>query len=290
MKFDYIVGNPPYHYPEGVTTSKNKKLYIDIIKKILPLSNKISFVTPSAITIKGSGFSLVGKGIRYVDFSSNDYFNVGSKICSWYLDKSYQGVAANVKIIDSNKNEYELPQDHSYFDYSFVEDEDAELICEVFEKFRNLSQTRTHNKMFFRNSNPQKSGNYPVYSRANEKNNFEITLRGYLKKEPHLFQKPKILISLTKAYKEENLFQDLRDFSAEFVFVEDKGQIENIKSFIFSSFFKKSVKLFKEISGHSFNNMLCYCPKFDDSKLWTNEEVKKFFENFILTSENLYLR
>jgi len=89
MKFSYIIGNPPYQYPKNFTDSKNKKLYIDIIKKILPLSDNISFITPSAITIKGTGFSLVNKGTTYVDFSANDYFDVGSKICAWNITKGY---------------------------------------------------------------------------------------------------------------------------------------------------------------------------------------------------------
>ena len=205
MKFNYIIGNPPYQYPKNFTKSKNKKLYIDIIKIIINLSPNISFVTPSAITIKGTGFTLVNKGTTYVDFSANDSFNVGSKICAWNIRKSYNN---KVTITDSDKNEYTLDQDHSYFDYSFVKDEDARLICEVFEKFRNLSQTRTHNKMFFRNGNAYDKGDYPIYARSNEKNNFKISLRGYLKKEPALHKKDKILLSLTKAYKPENLFID----------------------------------------------------------------------------------
>ena len=62
MKFNHIIGNPPYQYPKDFTESKNKKLYIDIIKKILPFSDNISFVTPSDITLKGTGFSLVNQG------------------------------------------------------------------------------------------------------------------------------------------------------------------------------------------------------------------------------------
>jgi len=89
MKFDYIVGNPPYQYPKGAETSR--KLYIDITAKVIPLLKKtgvLSFITPMAILNNGSKntvYNLIKDNIYEVDMDIDKQFNVGQRIILWNM-------------------------------------------------------------------------------------------------------------------------------------------------------------------------------------------------------------
>jgi len=91
MKFDYIVGNPPYQ--ANNSKSDAGSLYVDITKKALTLlkpNGIIDFITPTTIAqTKKDSFTLQGmKCLKILDYSTDKYFNVGIKICRWKIDKS----------------------------------------------------------------------------------------------------------------------------------------------------------------------------------------------------------
>jgi hypothetical protein len=257
--FDYIVGNPPYQYPK-TQRSKSKKLYLDIFKRVIHLGDQTIFLAPNNSVIKSQHYSVTQEPIEFVEFNFEDYFpQIKQKICMF---------KTNSKLKIKNK---------SFYDYSLVGDK---LFYEIYEKFRYLSSKRLHNKMFFRYSPPKTTGNFLVWSKRKE----GIVERGYLNAKPPLHNDKKIIISLTKTHNPKNLFCDNRDFSNEFIFTKyrDTNQIKNIESFIYSDFFIQAVKSFKIISGDSFNKMLCYCPIFDDTKKYSSQDVRKFFEEFVL--------
>ena len=95
MKFDVVIGNPPYQSPNSggsLRGSSNSALWWKISKQSLGLlksNGLISYVTPSTIVSGGDGFTTLFLGanrkydLKKVDFSANDYFNVGIPICRW---------------------------------------------------------------------------------------------------------------------------------------------------------------------------------------------------------------
>ena len=93
-KFDYIVGNPPYQYPEGVNTSK--KLYIDITKRCINLLNptgEMSFITPKGILMDGrfnTTYKFISENLTMVDYTTNNDFVIGQSVVSWNVTREYK--------------------------------------------------------------------------------------------------------------------------------------------------------------------------------------------------------
>jgi hypothetical protein len=100
MKFDVVIGNPPYQSDNGGGSfrgSTTNPLWFQITKNSINLLKKggiLSFVTPTNIVNGGDHFTklVLGAEREYdlvnVDFSADDYFKVGIPICRWILKKS----------------------------------------------------------------------------------------------------------------------------------------------------------------------------------------------------------
>jgi len=118
MKFDAIIGNPPYQSGNGGGSyrgSTTNPLWWQITKISLSLLKKdgiLSFVTPTNILNGGDSFTklFLGKDRKYdlnkVNFSANDYFKVGIPICRW-ISKNRKTVnniieVADGRILDAN--------------------------------------------------------------------------------------------------------------------------------------------------------------------------------------------
>jgi hypothetical protein len=100
MKFDVVIGNPPYQSDKGGGSfrgSGTNPLWLQITKNSINLLKKngiLSFVTPTNIVNGGDHFTklVLGAEREYdlvsVDFSADDYFKVGIPICRWILKNS----------------------------------------------------------------------------------------------------------------------------------------------------------------------------------------------------------
>ena len=108
MKFDVYIANPPYqnNTKNGAGTgSGSAALYLDFVnnaKNIVKPGGIISMITPTSIVSGSSDKTkyLVGKDALYsvssIDFTANDHFNIGERVCRWTATNSTENVVAKL--------------------------------------------------------------------------------------------------------------------------------------------------------------------------------------------------
>lgn len=122
MKFDVIVGNPPYQKDNA--KAKRWTLWEEFVKKSKTLANTVVMVTPQSITSPGT-FDLIRKNATVINVDVSKYFNVGSTFCYWVIDTSKP--STSTKIITDEK-EYKLDLTKVDFLPSTITDETLSLI------------------------------------------------------------------------------------------------------------------------------------------------------------------
>lgn len=98
MKFDYILGNPPFQSEKGggsLRGSTSAALWFQIVTNSLDLLNpggEIKFITPTPLFSGGDVYRslFVGSTSKYdvvsVNFDTNEYFpNIGTEMCHWHI-------------------------------------------------------------------------------------------------------------------------------------------------------------------------------------------------------------
>lgn len=282
VKFDIVVGNPPYR--DGNKEGGQNKLYNQFSKKAIELlkqDGKIVFITPSAVLKKSKRFSLIGTpGLKVVNFNANNYFpEVGVNVCSWIIDQEYTGditvISQDYKqVVPVNKPIYNPLE----FDLEFTKIYDALRLKAKYPKDRMFKQNPV-DTVNGRNKTKTAVYKYPVYKIGNDGEE----LVQYNKPVPKLHGKKKLVISTTKSFQESACIISTNDFDVNHVFIDVSNQkeVNNIKSFLFSNYFIEHSAKFKKLDGYGFNNSLAYLPPFDKTKTWSNEEVKTFIESFV---------
>jgi hypothetical protein len=279
IRFDSIVGNPPYQ--DGRQEGGQNKIYNQICKKSLALlkdDGVLAFVTPSSVLKKSKRFSLVDQiGLKTVDFTSGDHFNVGINICSWIVDKNHTG---DVEVIHANGTDTQHNSQVIY-DYSKVDRSFADLYACI------KKVTDTPDKRMFKQNNfgPAMSKTkdskhvYPLHKISN--GNAVVTF--YASRVPYFVGKLKFTISMTKGFSDAAIVVGDFDYDVAHMTTEVNSteEVDNIKSFIFSDYFKEHSQCWKDLDGYGYNYALKHLPPFDKTKIWTNEEVKTFLEGFL---------
>ena len=270
MKFDVVVGNPPY---QNINSESDAgKLYIDITKKSLSLLKDdgiISFLTPETIVRDGRNkFNIKNiTGLKYVNHSVNEYFNVGIKIISWMVNKSYNG---NVSVINKDGTIDLREISNSLMDKT-------ELVgIQIFER---LKQQKS--KLFVVDQSATgfietfSEGLFAVNKNVN-KNKISFT-----KVMPKLYGKRKLVISMSSSYSIDLVHDSYDDFGELHVMMDitdcDEQQINNIKKFLFNPICVQICNKYKKLYKKGFNSMLYLFPKIDPNKEYNNEDVASLF-------------
>lgn len=284
MKFDVVIGNPPYQ--DGNKNGGQNKIYMLFCKQALDLlkdTGKLSFVTPTSAAKKSKRFSLENmQGLKYIDYTSDNYFSVGSEICSWLIDKEYKG---DVSLVSSNgilNVSSEGPfYDHSKHDTEFVQ------LYKALKSTTNKPELR----MFKQNiaaatwgtgRNKVKTQDYQYSIHKVDKSKGKIITQ-YNKKEPYFFDRRKVILPLSKSFKPGCEIIDIDDYDVNHVCTEIYSQetLTNILSFVFSEYFIAHVNKWKKLDGYGFNEALKYLPPFDINVKWDSKKVQEFLESFV---------
>jgi len=103
MKFDYIVGNPPYQGNTSTAGKGSKKIYFQITGKMIEMFNcQLSFITPRPILMPGvmnkkKYFNFLYNNIYYIE-DVDKYFKESTNAIMWIARKKERK-----KIIYNNK-------------------------------------------------------------------------------------------------------------------------------------------------------------------------------------------
>jgi hypothetical protein len=270
MKFDAIVGNPPY---QNINSESDAgKLYIDITKKSLGLlkdNGIISFLTPETIVRDGRNkFNIKNiTGLTYVNHSVNEYFNVGIKIISWMVNKSHNG-----SVIVVNKDGTIDSREIS----SSLMDKTELVGIQIFER---LKQQKS--KLFVVDQSATgftetfSEGLFPVNKNVN-KNKISFT-----KVRPKLCGKRKLVISMSSSYSIDLVYDSYDNFGELHVMLDitdyNEQQITNIKKFLFNPICVQICNKYKKLYKKGFNSMLYLFPEIDPNKEYNNEDVASLF-------------
>ena len=111
MKFDVVIGNPPYQ-----SDKRGLKLWPMFIERSLGLADIVALVTPTGImkttTSKQGHYlkQLCGHGLKLITTTADKYFTVGIPICYWICDKSHTG-GFEVDSVQYDNNAIHVPRD-----------------------------------------------------------------------------------------------------------------------------------------------------------------------------------
>jgi len=297
MKFDVVIGNPPYQHP----SSPGVKLWTKFYKKSIDICKNngyISLLTPSSfIKRDGKSFDHLRNKINQntiieINTYINQYFNVGEDIILTFIKKSKpnsKNYNINIVFNDGGNIVSEYQKHNSGLNFTFGQHD--KFIKNIFNKLVSKSPKIKLNEDVHDNQKRRVlSGEfsnkktevykYPVIYTPNTTH--------YAKELFGSKDSLKLMLTLAGTYynpdkPNRNIFVSTEMSGQGMLHLDIKSEKEgkNIKSFLISKLYRFYINS-EKTSGY--NTGLKNLPMLDSSRKWTDHEI---YEYFNLTQEEI---
>lgn len=294
MKFDVVIGNPPYQDSDNVGRRKDKakNLWSKFIQKgygLLKDEGHLGIICPNAWLSPSADIGKGKKGLRFL----RDYFSEGSlyhvnvkdvnkhfptvavEISYFLYSRKPLNIAPTLVTLDHRKNIIE--KEITLKDYKFLPRDLNPLALSITNKLLDNSRekfnfTTTNSKHGVKNWSIDETLPYKVYHSASKKG-----IKYYSEDIQGLKERKKVIVSASSVYapyydKGEYLYSNMTMA----YLLEGEEQLKNVKS-ILSSKLYLLVNEFNIWGGWVSFETIRNLPKLDTSKEWTNEEIYREF-------------
>lgn len=309
MKFNAVVGNPPYQISDGGAKASASPVYHIFVEYAIKLkSNYVSMITPARWYSGGKGLDefrnsmMKSKKIKklYDFFDPNDVFpgiDISGGVCYFLIDNLYTGLCEVNNYLEGKRSkQYRYLLEDG--DNSFVRFNEATSIMQkINSSSENFSTIVSCRKPFGLDTKPQieiekKNELIKIYAYPND---------GFIDNEEvkvHRDWIDKYKVYISYAYGERGnfpyfvlgkpFFGDKGTCCSETYLVigpfDSKEETENCISYIKTKFFR-FVVLQKKNTQHATSKVYQYVPLQDFSKPWTDEELYNKYELDIFERE-----
>jgi len=272
MKFDLIIGNPPFHHNEK--KSDHSKLWMEFIihsRKLLVDSGYLSLLVPptyynisrhgkKTIGVSTSTFNLV-----YYKYLGECFPGVGTKAC-FFIEKNepYTGKT------EYNGKTYDLR-------YELLLDGVDKIKQDIIDKVINYNPKHDLVFNWFDKDKIVEDGNIEVYISGLKKGRTNVEL-------PHT-NKWKLVLPFSSSYKKQFVTQDAVGHLNNYILLDSKQQGENILSYTLSKLFIFVANNFMKSSGFTPFARNKNIPLLEN-KIWDDKSIYHYFN---LTSEEIQL-
>jgi hypothetical protein len=280
MKFDVIVGNPPYQRK----TSKTHKLWVEFLKQSYNLSNGyVFYVTPTLLfTGNSKRISNLRKEILpkvvYCNFDVNKFFSVSEDICSYLIDKSKNSEENIVVKMKNGETHYQnCNQETIYSDFSET------IIRDIINKVENLKLPKLNLVSDISNTdgyrtvkNLLKDGVISKTQSEDFPNEFihSGSQKYYTHKDSKFGNGLKVVINFSSSYDKMFMTNGVLGKQVEGILVDTHEEGERVIRIFTSKIFKFYIK--NEKSG-GFNSGIFKLPNIDLNRDWSDEELYILF-------------
>ena len=289
MKFNVILGNPPYQINSKKSNKRAEKLWTKFIEKsndLLEDNGILSFITPTS-WLSGS------KNIRKGSFGVMDLFldnnliyiekgfkfeNVSIDTHYWIMKKDSNYTTTTV--FDSKSNQVKILNLRNGFFPSDLNNEKTSIIEKIFnmEPFDWIPATSMYTK--WRKDATDEETNSNTILTYVKGGNYENTQFAYFSKEckPEINSIKKVIIPLAGAEK-FSPFIDIEGIpfccDSYIIPLNENSTLESVSSIFYSKLYKFLVENYRS-SGFVQYPIIKRLPKLDTTKLWSNEEIYSF--------------